>query len=130
MAASWDYFSQWPIFPYMISRLSGVNFNNINISDKNTFQYGPICIDSTLRGTDTFPCLFEEMRIKLSSSYPAGITFINKVNERSYKAHISKLGMIVVDEFEFSGREYYGLAFDTAKSVFPLGNLKTRTNAI
>ena len=117
MAAGWDYFSQWPIFPYMISRLSGFVFNNTTISEKNTFEYGPVCIDSSLRGTDAFPRLFEEMRIKLSSTYPVGITFINKVNDRSYKAHTRKAGMTVVDEFEFSGKNYYSLAFDTALSV-------------
>ncbi len=118
MAASWDYFSQWPIFPFMISRLSGFIFNGTNITDQNTFQYGPICVDSSLQGTDTFPRLFDEMRTELSSRYPVGITFINKANQRSYNAHTRKLGMVVVDEFEFSGREYYGLAFNTADQFF------------
>ena len=117
MAAGWDYFSQWPIFPYMISRLSGSIFNGTKISVQNTFQYGPICVHSSLRGTDTFPRLFDAMRSELSSRYPVGMTFINKANERSYAAHIGKIGMVVVDEFEFSGREYYGLAFDTAQPV-------------
>ena len=116
---SWDYFSQWSIFPYMISRITRFVFKDTIISDRNSFQYGPVCIDSTLRGTDTFPRLFEEMRIELFFRYPVGITFINKVNERSYKAHLHKLGMAVIDEFEFSGRKYYGLAFNTAQSVFP-----------
>ncbi len=119
MAADWQYFSQWPIFPLMISRLSGTKFNGIIISDQNSFEYGPICIDISMRGTNAFPMLFEAMRIELSSQYPVGITFINRVNDRSYNAHIKKLGMVVVDEFEFSGNDYYGLAFDTAKSVLP-----------
>jgi hypothetical protein len=117
MASGWDYFSQWPIFPFMISRLSGFSFQGIRISDRSSFQYGPICIDAGLRGSDAFPRLFDEMRKELSSRFPVGITFINKVNERSYRAHTAKLGMIVIDEFEFSGRQYYGLAFDTARSV-------------
>ncbi|MCP4113441.1 MAG: GNAT family acetyltransferase [Desulfobacteraceae bacterium] len=117
MAAGWEYFSQWPIFPYMISRLSGMTFNNLTISKTNSFQYGPICVDSALRGSNAFPSLFKEMRVAFSHKYPIGITFINRVNERSYKAHMQKLGMAVIDEFEFSGREYYGLAFDTQKSV-------------
>ena len=119
MAAGWNYFSQWPIFLFMVSRFSGSSFNGIQISDQNTFQYGPVCIDSTLRGTNAFPRLFEEMRIELSSRYTIGITFINKVNERSYNAHIHRLGMTVIDEFAFSGREYYSLAFDTGRSVLP-----------
>lgn len=117
MAAGWKYFSQWSIFPYMISRLCGIVFKGINISDQNSFQYGPICIDSSLRGTEAFPCLFEKMRLDLSSRYSVGITFINKINERSYKAHVNKLGMMVVDEFEFGGREYYSLVFSTAIKV-------------
>ena len=117
MAASWDYFSQWPIFPYMMSRLSGFIFNGTCVSDQNTFQYGPICVASSMRGTDAFPRLFEEMRIEMTSRYPVGITFINKLNERSYQAHTRKLGMVVIDEFEFSGRQYYGLAFDTGRPV-------------
>ncbi len=44
------------------------------------------------------------------------ITF-NRLNPHSYHAHIKKLGMTVIDEFEFNGRPYYGLAFDMARSV-------------
>ena len=83
-----------------------------------TYRKQKICVDYSLRGTGTFPRLFEEMRIELSSRYPVGITFINRVNERSYKAHTRKLGIAVIDECEFSGREYFGLAFDTGRSVF------------
>jgi len=117
MAASWDYFSQWPIFPVMLSKMSGNTFEGITISSHNTFQYGPICIDACLRGTNAFPCLFEKMRKEFSSRYSVGLTFINTINKRSNHAHTRKLDLIVMDEFEFSGREYYGLAFNTERSV-------------
>ncbi|WP_444996800.1 hypothetical protein [Aliikangiella sp. IMCC44359] len=117
MANGWDYFSQWPIFPFMIARYEGEIFAGTLITQANTFQYGPVCIDSSLRGTDAFPRLFEIMRLTLANRYPVGITFINQVNERSYQAHIKRLKMQVIDEFEFSGRYYYGLAFDTSISV-------------
>ena len=45
----------------------------------------------------------------------SGITFINRVNERSYNAHTRKLGMTVIDTFDFSGRSYYMLSFDTSR---------------
>jgi len=117
MADSWEYFSQWPIFPYMISRITKTSFKGIDISEQNSFQYGPVCIKSELRGTSAFQNLFERMRMEMSALYPVGITFINKINKRSYNAHTRKLGMVVIDEFKFSGREYYGLAFDTNESV-------------
>jgi len=120
MADDWKYFSQWAIFPFMIDRLSGILFNTIKILETNSFQYGPICVDASLRGTNAFVLLFEQMRIELASRYPVGITFINRVNERSYQAHTKKLNMVVIDEFEFSGRQYYGLAFDTKRSVLSI----------
>lgn len=36
---------------------------------------------------------------------------------RHFDAHTKKLGMTVIDEFEFNGRPYHGLAFDMARSV-------------
>lgn len=117
MAAAWDYCAQWPIFPFMIDRLSGRDFGGTIITEGNTYQYGPVCVDASLRGTDTFPKLFEVMRIEFATRYPIGITFINRANPRSHRAHTAKLGMAVIDEFEFGERAYYGLAFETDRSV-------------
>lgn len=117
MAADWQYFSAWPIFPFMIKRLEGTSFNGTHIRFCNTFQYGPICISAHLRGSNAFPQLFEGMRKSFADRFPIGITFINQVNKRSYRAHIRKLNMTLVDRFEFSGQNYFSLAFDTSKSV-------------
>jgi len=117
MAGSWSYFATWPIFPYMVSRLGSLVFLEKPILPEQSFQYGPVCIASAHRGTGLFPKLFEEMRLELSSRYPVGVTFINRMNEHSFMAHTRKLGLAVIDEFEFSGRNYYGLAFDTSRSV-------------
>jgi hypothetical protein len=117
VAASWQFLSQWPIFPHMIARLIGRDLFGTAISEANTFQYGPVCVDATRRGTDLFPRLFENMRQNLSLRYPVGLTFINRVNGRSFRAHTAKLGLEVVDEFSFSGRDYFSLGFPTSKSV-------------
>ncbi|HXU94786.1 MAG TPA: hypothetical protein VFP33_14130 [Gallionella sp.] len=117
LAGSWQFFSQWPIFPYMVSRLPALNFMGRAITAENSFQYGPVCIDEEYRGSELFPRLFEQMRRSFSSRYPIGVTFINRLNQRSYNAHTRKLGIQVVDQFEFGGRPYYGLAFDTQVSV-------------
>lgn len=117
MAASWDYFSQWAIFPFMISRLIGSTYNKVEITAANSYQYGPVCIASKFRGSNAFPLIFEEMRLEMVKRYPIGITFINQINERSYQAHVKKLNMDTIDKFKFSDRKYYGLAFDTTKTV-------------
>jgi hypothetical protein len=112
-AADWEYFSQWPIFPYMVSRFPLLSFDNQGLTVENTFQYGPICIEKTYRGSGLFQQLFEFMRLTMRNRYPIGITFINKMNQRSFIAHTQKLDLQVIDEFSFNQNEYYNLAFFT-----------------
>ena len=117
LAVSWIYFAQWPIFPFMLARLPALDFDGRVITEANSFQYGPVCVDAAYRGLGVFPRLFETMRLGMCERYPIGVTFINRLNPHSYHAHTKKLGMTVIDEFEFNGRPYYGLAFDMARSV-------------
>jgi len=116
-AGTWTYFSQWEIFNFMVSRFPILNFKDKEITTLNTFQYGPICIEESYRGQGLINLIFEEMRINWVGSFPISITFINKVNTRSTKAHIGKLGWEVIDEFEFKGQTYLGLAIDMNRSV-------------
>ncbi|MEO6902310.1 MAG: GNAT family acetyltransferase [Bacteroidia bacterium] len=116
-AASWNYFSQWKIFPYMTSRFPQIKFENKLLDVNKSFQYGPICIEKEYRGTGLLQQLFEVMRKSMQTIYPIGVTFINKINTRSYDAHTRKLKMEVIDEFNFNGNGYYGLAFRTDQSV-------------
>ena len=116
-AASWDYFKQWEIFNYMVSRFPNLSFHGSEITTSNSFQYGPVCIDEHCRGKNILPLIFEEMRVELIKKYPISITFINKINVVSEKAHTKKLGWEIIDEFEFNNNSYIGLAFDMKKSV-------------
>lgn len=116
-AASWDYFSQWEIFNFMVNRFPTLSFKGEEITTSNSFQYGPVCIDEKYRGKGLLNQLFEEMRIVLLKRYPLSITFINKVNVISEKAHTKKLGWEIIDEFEFNNNTYIGLAFDMRNSV-------------
>lgn len=117
LAGTWAFFAQWPIFPFMLARLPALHFEGQAITEANSFQYGPVCVDAAYRGLGVFPRLFETMRLGMCERYPIGVTFINRLNPHSYHAHTKKLGMTVIDEFEFNERPYYGLAFDMARSV-------------
>lgn len=116
-AGSWDYYSQWPIFPYMVSRFPGQAFNGVQITGSNSFQYGPICIDQHFRGSGLLNEIFEVMRLNLKERYPIGITFINKVNGRSFKAHTEKLNWGVIDEFDYNSNSFYMMVIDMNVSV-------------
>jgi hypothetical protein len=114
LAGDWEFFSQWGIFRLMMSRLPELRFQGREISIENSFQYGPICIDLALRGGDILPQLYQLARSSFAPKFPIGITFINKLNQRSFAAHSRKLGLEVIDEFEFNDNSFYTLAFLTA----------------
>jgi hypothetical protein len=114
LAGDWEFFSQWEIFQVMMARLPELRFEGEEIAVDRSFQYGPICIDRAIRGSGIFPQLFDVMRSNFAPKFPVGVTFINKLNSRSFTAHTRKLDLEVVDEFEFNGNSFYTLAFLTA----------------
>jgi hypothetical protein len=114
LAGDWAFFSQWAIFKVMIDRLPQLIYQGQQITVENSFQYGPICIDQSIRGSQVFPELFNLMRVSFAPKFPIGVTFINKINERSFAAHTRKLNLDIIDEFEFNGNSFYTLAFLTA----------------
>ena len=116
-AGSWKYFEQWEIFNFMVSRFPKLSFKGKEITTENSFQYGPVCIEKKYRGQGLLNQIFEEMRIEFYKKYPISITFINKVNVISERAHTKKLGWEIIDEFQFNNNTYIGLAFDMKNSV-------------
>ena len=111
-AESWPFFSQWPIFEYMTSLFPKLEFLDFKINSITSFQYGPICIDKKYRGQGLINLLFEFMRIHLVKKYPLSLTFINKTNIPSLKAHTEKLKWTIIADFEFNNNNYYILAYD------------------
>lgn len=116
-AESWDFFSQYPIFEYMISLFPTLTFLDFEINSITSFQYGPICIDKKYRGKGLINVLFEFMRIHIVKRYPLSLTFINKNNVPSYKAHTEKLKWTVIGDFQFNENNYYILGYDMKMPV-------------
>lgn len=117
MSASWDFWSQWPLFQHMISELPRLSYLNQTLSKKNSYQYGPVCVDKRFRGTGTLELIYDFARRKMAERYPILITFVNKINPRSVEAHTRKLGLEIIHEFEFNGNQYLEMAYDTSKKV-------------
>jgi hypothetical protein len=116
-AASWGYFSQWPIFNHMTAMFPDLSFKDFDITATNSFQYGPICIHTAYRGKGLINPFFEFMRIHMMKKYPLSITFINKINKPSQKAHIEKLKWTVITDFQFNNNNYLMLAYDMNQPV-------------
>ena len=107
MSASWQFWSAWPIFAYMIEQLPNLNYKGYQLSVDNSYQYGPVCIDKRYRGTTLLLDLFDFALKEMSKRYPVLVTFVNKANPRSYAAHSRKLLLDTICEFEFNNNQYY-----------------------
>ena len=117
MAASWQFWSIWPMFEHMIKDLHNLEYLGQKLSVENSYQYGPVCIDKSIRGSGALEKIFDFSREHMSKRYPILVTFINKINPRSYEAHVRKLGLTVIQEFEFNTNNYYELVYDTSKKI-------------
>ncbi|MDD7761669.1 MAG: GNAT family acetyltransferase [Firmicutes bacterium] len=113
LAASWEYWSSWPLFEYMIERLHEDNYKGEIMSVENSYQYGPICIVKELRGTDALNKLFFTSLKEMNKRYKYLLTFVNQINPRSYAAHTRKLGLDVIKEFGFNNNKYWELGTTT-----------------
>lgn len=110
MAASWQFWSRWPMFAHMIEGFGELEYKNYMLSTDNSYQYGPVCVDKSVRGEGVFEEIFEFALEEMSKRFPVLVTFINKVNPRSYAAHTRKAKLDVIQEFEYNNNQYYELA--------------------
>ncbi|WP_419766719.1 GNAT family acetyltransferase [Arcobacter sp.] len=117
MSASWQFWSKWPMFVHMIKDLPKLNYLGQTLTVDNSYQYGPVCIDKSVRGSGLLEKLFDFALESMSKRYPILVTFVNVINDRSYAAHKRKLGLDVIQEFEFNNNRYYEMVFDTSKRV-------------
>ena len=117
MAASWQFWSIWPMFAYMIKDLPNLEYLDQTLSTDNSYQYGPVCIDKKVRGAGVLEGVFAFARDQMSKRYPILVTFVNKINPRSFHAHTRKLGLEIIQEFEFNNNSYYELVYDTSKKI-------------
>lgn len=116
MCGSWKFCSIWPIFTQMVQDLPKLSYLGQAITTENSYQYGPVCVDKSVRGSGVLEALFDFAREEMSQRYPIMVTFINKINQRSFKAH-TRLGLEVIAEFSFNNNHYYELAYDTSKKL-------------
>jgi hypothetical protein len=114
---SWNFFNQWPIFSHMTSLFPNLTFVDFDITTTNSFQYGPICIAKEYRGMGLIKLFFEFMRIHMVKKYPLSLTFINKTNIPSTKAHTEKLKWSIISDFQFNNNSYFILAYDMSQPV-------------
>ncbi|MBR6749329.1 MAG: hypothetical protein IKM10_02375 [Bacteroidaceae bacterium] len=114
LAASWDYWAEWPLFAYMIEHLEEYELDGVKLTRNNSYQYGPICVDTAVRGTGVFEKVFYASLASMRSRYPIMATFINKINPRSYAAHTRKVHTTEAGTFQFNNNNYFLMSCSTS----------------
>ncbi|TYK64583.1 GNAT family acetyltransferase [Colwellia echini] len=115
MAASWSFWCQWPMFQFMVDNLHDATLFNNELTTTNSYQYGPVCVDKSVRGAGVFEDVFKFSLNKMSEKYPYLVTFINKNNPRSYEAHTRKGNLVVINEFNYNNNQYFKLGCETSR---------------
>lgn len=114
LAASWKYWSEWPFFAYMIQQLPRFSFQGQTLTIKNSYQYGPVCVDASVRGTGIFEQVFDASLASMRTRFPIMATFVNQINPRSFAAHTRKAHMTLAGTFSFNQNDYYLLVCSTS----------------
>ncbi|MDO5716202.1 MAG: GNAT family acetyltransferase [Tissierellia bacterium] len=117
MAASWHYWSQWPFFQHMIEELPKVTMDGKEMTVDNSYQYGPVCVAKEERGHGVFQRLFWFSLKTMINRFPYMLTFVNHINPRSYKAHVEKVGLLVLRDFEYNNNTYWEMGIPTKEAL-------------
>lgn len=113
LAAPWAFWSRWPFFRNMIRILGNYRFDGVTLTEDNSYQYGPVCVDRDYRGQGIFERVFAASLRTMEERYPIMVTFVNQANPRSYAAHSRKAGMATPGTFDWNGNHYYLMACST-----------------
>ena len=112
-AAPWEFWAAWPLFRHMIDIIPDYEFEGHRINTGDTYQYGPMCVDRSIRGTGAFEDLFFASLAQFRDRFPVMLTFVNQINKRSENAHTNKAHMQTIGTFEFGGNDYFLMGIRT-----------------
>ena len=98
------------LLKFIARRTESIDFEGRILSRCKIVMTGPICIAKSQRGKVIFESIYNSFFDTVGADFDVAICFVDNANPRSLAAHVSKLQMRVVDEFQFNGRTYNLLA--------------------
>lgn len=115
-AAPWEFWNAWPLFRHMIDIIPDYEFEGKKLVVSDSYQYGPMCVDRSIRGTGAFEALFFASLEQFRDRFPLMLTFVNQINKRSENAHNNKAHMETIGTFDFGDNHYFlmGIRTDAA----------------
>lgn len=115
-AAPWEFWTAWPLFRHMIDIIPNYEFEGKRLVVEDSYQYGPVCVDRSIRGTGAFEDLFYASLAQFRDRFPLMLTFVNQINKRSENAHNNKAHMETIGTFDFGDNHYFLMGIRTDAS--------------
>lgn len=115
-AAPWEFWETWPLFRHMMDIIPNYEFEGKRLALSDTYQYGPMCVDRSIRGTGAFEALFFASLDQFRDRFPVMLTFVNQINKRSENAHNNKAHMETIGTFDFGDNHYFLMGIRTDAS--------------
>ena len=112
-AAPWEFWTAWPLFRHMIDIIPDYEFEGKKLIVSDSYQYGPMCVDRSIRGTGAFEALFFASLEQFRDRFPLMLTFVNQINKRSENAHNNKAHMETIGTFDFGDNHYFLMGIRT-----------------
>ncbi len=103
-----------PIIARMLELLDVTPYRGRTLRSRRPFLYGPVCIHEAHRGRGVLAGLYELLTRHVAGRFDTGVAFVAKANPRSLHAHVHKLGMNELCEFEAGAASYALLAFEVS----------------
>ena len=97
----------------MMDIIPDYEFEGKRLVLSETYQYGPMCVDRSIRGTGAFEDLFFASLHQFADRFPIMLTFVNQINGRSENAHTNKAHMTTIGTFDFGDNHYYLMGIRT-----------------
>jgi len=116
MAQTIGFNLRFPLLRAIVGRFPNIAFDGKKLSEAEVFITGPTCIAEAWRGKGVHEGMFQEMISLVRDRFEVGVIFVAESNPRSLAAAQNKLGMHIVDQLSFDGKNYSVLAFSTRPS--------------
>ena len=100
----------------MIDIIPDYEFEGKRLVLSDSYQYGPMCVDRSIRGTGAFEDLFFASLEQFRERFPIMLTFVNQINKRSENAHRNKAHMETIGTFDFGDNHYFLMGIRTDAS--------------
>jgi len=106
---SCEYGARFPVINALISMLPGLSIEGVRLTALNSFIYGPVCVSRSSRGSGVLEGLYGKLKEFAKPRYDFCLLFISETNSRSLDAHLHKLRMKDLGQFDWNGKSFRAL---------------------